>query len=201
MQTLHDIAKVYGYGKIATYIDVYADLFEPLRDKNLKILEIGVYDGASMKMWLSYFPNAFLVGLDNLNVVKLTGFEDRSKFYQGNQEDVGLLKKIADEHKHFDIIIDDAAHVGNIARISYDFLFDFVNPGGLYIIEDWGTGYWPTWVDGKQFSKNHCSGMVGFVKDLVDEAGKNDRVPNQGSSNFDHIRISHGQAIIKKKIS
>lgn len=48
MQTLHDIAKVYGYGKIATYIDVYADLFESLRDKNLKILEIGVYDGASM---------------------------------------------------------------------------------------------------------------------------------------------------------
>lgn len=43
--------------------------------------------------------------------------------------------------------------------------------------------------------------MVGFVKDLVDEAGKNDRVPNQGSSNFDHIRTSHGQAIIKKKVS
>jgi len=48
MQKLHDIAKVYGYGKIATYIDVYADLFEPLMDKNLKILEIGLHDGASM---------------------------------------------------------------------------------------------------------------------------------------------------------
>lgn len=27
---------------------MYADLFEPLMDKNLKILEIGLHDGASM---------------------------------------------------------------------------------------------------------------------------------------------------------
>ena len=60
MQTLHDIARVYGYGKIASYIDVYADLFEPLREKSVRILEIGVYDGASMKMWftIGLFPTA-----------------------------------------------------------------------------------------------------------------------------------------------
>jgi hypothetical protein len=50
MQKLHDIARVYGYGKIASYIDVYADLFEPLREKSVRILEIGVYDGALLDL-------------------------------------------------------------------------------------------------------------------------------------------------------
>lgn len=199
MQTLHDIARVYGYGKIASYIDVYAELFEPLRDKSVKILEIGVYDGASMKMWLSYFPNAFVVGLDNLNIANLKGFEDRSAFYHGDQADIKALSRITDDHRQFDIIIDDAAHIGEVARFSYNFLFNFIIPGGLYIIEDWGTGYWPNWIDGKQFSKGHYSGMVGFVKDLVDESGRNDRVPNQGLSSIDHLRISHGQVIVKKR--
>lgn len=115
----------------------------------------------------------------------------------------------------FDIIIDDASHIGELTRIAFWHLFDnHLKPGGLYVIEDRGTGYWDDWPDGKSislsrpavsrlqgrllswlgviatkrhlkilsslfhFSKTpfHCHGygMVGFVKELVDEQGAAD---------------------------
>ena len=64
--------------------------------------------------------------------------------------------------------------------ISYATLFAYLNPGGLYIIEDWCTGYLNDWPDGKYPEKlgaeiaghrilSHDFGMVGFVKSLIDE--------------------------------
>jgi spermidine synthase len=43
----------------------------------------------------------------------------------------------------FDIIIDDASHFGDLTKIAFWHLFDnHLKPSGLYVIEDWGTGYW-----------------------------------------------------------
>ena len=50
----------------------------------------------------------------------------------------------------FDIIIDDASHFGDLTKIAFWHLFDnHLKPSGLYVIEDWGTGYWSDWTDGK----------------------------------------------------
>ena len=66
----------------------------------------------------------------------------------------------------------------------YRALFPFLKPGGLYIIEDWATGYWTDWPDGGPFEDvtpsdtndvlqkripSHDFGMVGFIKHFVDE--------------------------------
>ena len=77
-------------------------------------------------------------------------------------------------------MLDDASHIGCNALISYETLFPYVNPGGLYIVEDWGTGYFNDWPDGKYPERlepqvagdrvlSHDFGMVGFVKSLVDQ--------------------------------
>ena len=41
--------------------------------------------------------------------------------------------------------------------------------------------------------------MVGLVKDLVDEAGRDDIKLDPRTSMFEYMQLSHGQAIIKKK--
>jgi len=52
----------------------------------------------------------------------------------------------------FDIIIDDASHFGDLTKIAFWHLFDnHLKPSGLYVIEDWGTGYWSDWTDGKTY--------------------------------------------------
>jgi hypothetical protein len=81
----------------------------------------------------------------------------------------------------FDVIIDDASHIGELTKTTFWHLFDrHLKPGGLYAIEDWGTGYLDDFPDGKRFDPKpstldpfpcHSHGMVGFVKELVDEQG------------------------------
>jgi hypothetical protein len=67
---------------------------------------------------------------------------------------------------------------------THKLLYPTLKPGGLYIVEDWMTGYWGDWPDGSRFQEyetviepgeienrlpSHDAGMVGFIKRLVDE--------------------------------
>ncbi|MCK4913151.1 MAG: hypothetical protein KAS69_00960 [Planctomycetes bacterium] len=70
--------------------------------------------------------------------------------YEGHQEDTDLLDRIGKESapQGFDIIVDDCSHLAELTSRSFWHLFDnHLKPGGLYVIEDWGTGYTNDWVD------------------------------------------------------
>ena len=51
-------------GKKHGYEAVYEPDFEPLRNKSIKILDVGVFKGASVQAWLDYFPKATVYGID-----------------------------------------------------------------------------------------------------------------------------------------
>jgi len=201
------------------YLLTYKEYFAPLIENEVKLLELGVSTGSSLIMWRDYFPKGTIVGLD-INVSDLG--EPRIHTYQGRQEDTALLTRIAQEHAPggFDIIIDDCAHIGELARTSFWHLFEHhLKPGGIYAIEDWGTGYMDNHIyypDGHTYRlgeketamhwlanrmlkqspvewphlnplqrllrrhqytrrfRGHDYGMVGFVKQLVDECGMSD---------------------------
>ena len=161
----------------------------------------------------------------DINPVSIQDETGRIQTYQGVQQDTALLDRIGADcaPEGFDIIIDDCSHIGVLSRVSFWHLFDnHLKSGGVYVIEDWGTGYWDHWVDGVRYkspkktfnslayritrgfsrlqqfppltrvpfltgllrwgksaivrSENHSHnyGMVGFVKELVDELGAED---------------------------
>lgn len=68
--TLQEIGKYHQTDKYIhsfagfSYLDIYARYLSQLRDKELSVLEIGVKDGASLRMWRSYFSNARIYGVD-----------------------------------------------------------------------------------------------------------------------------------------
>ena len=70
----------------------------------------------------------------------------------------------------FQVIIDDASHIGELTKTSFWHLFDnHLKPGGLYVIEDWGTGYWDEWPDGRNLDLETYSQPVpepGFLVKL-----------------------------------
>lgn len=234
----------------AHYLRNYEQYFQPLFDKDVKLLELGVYKGGSLLLWRDYFEKGVIVGLD-LNPVELADKSGRIRLYEGQQQDTGLLDRIAEENapEGFDIIIDDCSHIGELTRLSFWHLFDnHLKPGGLYVIEDWSTGYWDSFFDGVAFSyqpklkfsprifrakstlahlqrsapllnrglrfakrlfnkkqfRSHDYGLVGFIKELVDECGmaditREDRgTPPFRPSKFREMRISPGQVFIVK---
>lgn len=143
MNELKKLADKYGSDKGALkhdYTDIYTELFEPIRNLKLNILEMGVDNGASIRMWLDYFPNANIMGLDkdenpgvsDNRYVHLYCSQERGDLYEivsGNLiDDFGSLC--------FDIIIDDCSHETELTIYSYVALRCLVNNPGLYIIED-----------------------------------------------------------------
>ena len=179
-------ASTFGTDKGEAYMRHYCRHFGALMEQPVRLLELGIHEGGSLKMWLELFPEAIVAGLD-LSPPQLPE-HSRLKVYAGDQSDEILLDRIAAEvaPNGFDIVIDDASHVGAPSRVSFANLFArHLKPGGLYVLEDWGTGYWAMWPDGEEFrgetsadgivrtngSATHGAGMVGLVKDLVDEIG------------------------------
>jgi|SRR5271166_2266211 len=127
------------------YLVLYEKYFAPLMDKEIKLLELGVATGISMVMWRDYFVNGTIAGLDFAPLYRPEESESRIHIYQGLQNDTKLLTAIAQEiaPDGFDIIVDDCSHIGEFTKISFWHLFTHhLKPGGIFAIEDWGTGYW-----------------------------------------------------------
>jgi len=52
------------------YLTLYERYFAPIRSERVKILEIGVLNGASLAVWEEYFPNGTIIGADINNAVR-----------------------------------------------------------------------------------------------------------------------------------
>jgi len=130
------------------YTPVYHELFVSRRDQALRMLEIGVggfqfaaMGGASLRMWADYFPRAAIVGIDI--VEKRLDLDPRITVLQGSQDDAEFLRRVVADHGPFDIIIDDGSHVPQHVLASFDCLFPTLADGGVYVIEDVQTCFWP----------------------------------------------------------
>jgi hypothetical protein len=125
------------------YTDVYDKLFSPKKKLCKNLLEIGVREGWSHKMWYEFFPNAMIYGIDNFSdvVYESIDFEidqienDRIKIFIGDQSDHEFLE-ISFQNIEFDIIIDDGSHRSWHQQLSFKYLFPKLKSGGYYIIED-----------------------------------------------------------------
>lgn len=212
------------------YLLNYERFFGPLRNDPVILLELGVFEGKSLQMWRNYFSSGLVVGVDE-NYVDVEDSTGRIRVFQGLQQDSAALDRIAGEvaPQGFDIIIDDASHVGELTRIAFWHLFEkHLKPGGYYIIEDWRTGYWATFQDGHRFVpprrptksgtglfasllsdkrwRSHSYGMVSLVKELVDELGI-DMItnPERGASGpqrfprFQFMHVTPGQVFFRNR--
>ena len=52
------------------YTPVYELFFAPIKYEAKKVFEIGVFKGASMRVWHDYFPNAVVYGIEAMIILK-----------------------------------------------------------------------------------------------------------------------------------
>lgn len=129
--TAKNIHKSFGN----TMLDIYEPYFFPyLINFNSNILEIGVLDGASLYVWNEYFPMAKIYGID-INPLEINA--ERIKVFKADQGNVKDLQNVYNQiNEKFDIIIDDGSHLNEYTLTAFNFFWDKLNRGGLYIIED-----------------------------------------------------------------
>jgi len=126
--------------KYQGYTLIYPLYLDRYKDKNFKLLEIGVQEGKSLRMWHDYFPNAELFGID-LRLPWRSHVKTISRIFVGDQEDRVFLKEVGDEVGPFEVIIDDGGHTMNQQITSFEVLWPYIKEEGLYIIEDLDTSY------------------------------------------------------------
>uniref|UniRef100_A0A6C0AMH8 Methyltransferase domain-containing protein n=1 Tax=viral metagenome TaxID=1070528 RepID=A0A6C0AMH8_9ZZZZ len=122
------------------YTAVYDTFLTPYKFNNkLKFGEIGVLNGASIRMWRDYFPNAYIHGFDivDTSIEKIQDIPGvTGHLIDASIGLAAVLQKECIGGNKFDILLEDASH-----RLDHQLLFiadaiEYVNPGGLLIIED-----------------------------------------------------------------
>jgi len=124
---------------IHSYLPLYDQLLESRKITAKNILEIGIQDGGSIKLWKDYFENAMIYGVDvisNDNIWEEIKNDKKIVLYTSTDaySDDFIYHKIF--HKKFDVIIDDGPHtLGSMIKtiVSYSYLLE---EDGIMIIED-----------------------------------------------------------------
>jgi regulator of replication initiation timing len=165
--SLTDLANRFGsdkgtnpgdWGLAHGYAAIYERFLSVRRFEPLRLLELGVWKGGSLRMWESYLPNAQIIGIENLpNVVQEPS--KRSEILIGDAANEQFLSDTLHRFSggKVDIVIDDASHILDQQVRTFETLFPFVEDGGLYFVED---------VSGSRF-KDGNRGLLPFL-DFLD---------------------------------
>jgi len=148
------------------YFDIYTRHFDPYRSKPIKMLEIGVFRGGSLRLWKKYFhPESLIVGIDIDKNCQRYEIADQQVYVRiGSQGDPDFLTAVNKEFGPFDIILDDGSHKTYHQLISFTSLSrDALNDGGCYMVEDMHTNYWTSHVDTPQSFMELAKQMVDML--------------------------------------
>lgn len=203
METLDSLAIKFGtdkatqftrtYAKPKGYTPHYEELFERRRNDPMKLLEIGVGGGESIRTWLEYFPSARVFGVDNVqgtnpwNTVGV-GAHLRYTFVAGDQGDETFWKCFAADYgSNWDVIVDDGSHISKDVIITHKMMWPHIAPRGLYCIEDLAVAFGV----GSVFLTPGFPSHFNFIAAQLDAM-------HRGTSDVDSAHISKELAIFRK---
>jgi|688.fasta_scaffold24714_6 hypothetical protein len=158
MDVLSQLAIKYNTDKFSHgFTKLYDNLLHKYKDDKFNLLEIGVFYGSSIKMWHEYFQNSNIYAADNYIGINGNGnhFSTPDKFIkeisnnkdynrieivyldQSKEEELIKYSKYCKENNiKFKVILDDGSHLMKDQQITFFHLFDNLENGGMFIIED-----------------------------------------------------------------
>jgi hypothetical protein len=180
------------------YLEIYDRYLSIYRNKSLFFLEIGVSASGSLELWRRYFgPDATIVGID-IDPACANRVDRPNIVRIGSQDDTEFLQKVVTEFGPPDIILDDGSHIGRHQQASFDTLFPLIKDGGLYIIEDLQTSYWPDWEGGY---RRKGSG-IEYVKQMIDDMHAwyhNRKTKTPARDEINAIHVYDSAVVIEKR--
>lgn len=152
--------------KWRNYLAVYDRYLSQVRGGEVRLLEIGVSRGGSLRLWRTYLgAQAVIFGVDiDPACARFDGQDGQVRI--GSQADPAFLRAVVAEMGGVDVVIDDGSHVASHQRASFDALFPLLATPGIYICEDLHTAYWPGEFEG---GYRRRSSFIEVAKRIVDD--------------------------------
>lgn len=146
------------------YFEIYDRHFARFRGTEVNVVEFGVSQGGSLRMWKNYFgPGCKIYGIDiNPHCKQLE--EEGVEIFIGDQGDRGFLKSLRGKIPKIDILIDDGGHSMKQQIYTFEELFSYIDRNGVYLCEDMHTSYWSNWGGG--YKKRDT--FVEYSKNFID---------------------------------
>jgi hypothetical protein len=198
------------------YGPTYASIFRPWKYRPVRLLEIGIGGygespgGASLLSWQAFFPFGRIIGADIEDKSALTGW--RRDILNLDQSSPTQLTALSRNLAPFDIIIDDGSHLNAHQILTFEHLFAALKDGGIYVVEDVQTSFWPgavagvVWdgatIDDPRF-KDTCHGYFLELSkylnqaEFIDRTGLNASLASRAQS-IRRIAFEHNMIIILK---
>lgn len=118
------------------YFEIYQKHLEKYRHCDVRVLEIGVLGGGSLRLWREALGTKCRVWGVDIDPECVKHETTWCRVFVGDQGDVGFWRRIVEEIEAVDIVIDDGSHVPEDQIITFEQTWEMLRPGGVYICED-----------------------------------------------------------------
>ena len=129
-----------------SYLDLYQTLFNNKKYTAKNILEIGIYNGGSIKLWSEFFINAKIYGIDIMDSSLCDDIKNKENIilYNGcDAYDYNVFnEKFLNNNIKFDVMIDDGPHTLYSMIQFIELYSQIMSDDGILIVEDVQSIYW-----------------------------------------------------------
>ena len=167
-------SEAFTIAKNEPYLRVYEDLAAVFSARS--ILELGIFEGGSYVLLDKLFKPRLMSAVDisEKPVTALGHYiadkEGRFVHFSTSQSDGRILEHIVRNElgNELDLVVDDASHTYEQTKASFEILFPLLQPGGIYLIEDWSWAHTPQYqAPDARFSKGHALSNLLFEQIML----------------------------------
>lgn len=116
-------------GTVHAYFELYATLLNRHRRSALRVLEIGVFRGGSLSLWVDWFADSTEVHGIDVRPIEVPG----AKVHEANAYDLATVRALPGK---WDVIIDDGPHTLESQIFTCTHWARTLSPRGTLVIED-----------------------------------------------------------------
>jgi hypothetical protein len=123
-----------------SYLDLYEKLLFSKKETAKNVLEVGICDGGSIKLWHDYFINATIYGLDVKKITDIwDGIKNNGRIMLGcfdAYDETNFYTQLASKNINFDFLLDDGPHTLESMKQFIKLYSQVMADDGILIIED-----------------------------------------------------------------
>tara|TARA_B100000965_G_scaffold42235_1_gene31022 strand:+ start:4814 stop:5371 length:558 start_codon:yes stop_codon:yes gene_type:complete len=125
---------------VHSYLPLYEKILSPIRESAENVLEIGIAQGGSIKLWYDYFKKATIYGCDIQDVVKIPEIKNNNRIIldciNNAYEEEYVKKTFLDKEIKFDFMLDDGSHTLEHQVAFIKLYSPLMKNNGILMIED-----------------------------------------------------------------